>query len=31
MDLQMQIQKSEKVEIPAFSGVLKLKFTELDK
>ena len=29
--LQVQIQKSEKVEIPAFSGVLKLKFTELDK
>lgn len=29
--LQMQIQKSQKVEIPAFSGGLKLKYTELVK
>jgi len=29
--LQVQIQKNEKIKIPAFNGVLKLKYTELDK
>lgn len=29
--LQVQIQKNEKITIPAFSGVLKLKYTMLDK